>query len=747
VTTAIRVEGLGKQYVLGRQHARDMLREVLVDLFRSVYSRRSDAAVQTIWALQDLSFTLEAGEVLGIVGRNGAGKSTLLKVLSRITRPTTGSIRVRGKVASLLEVGTGFHEELTGRENVYLSGTILGMPKKRIDAKLDDIVAFSEVERFIDTPIKRYSSGMRLRLGFAVAAHLESDILIVDEVLAVGDAAFQRKCLRVMSEFHSSGRTVLFVSHNLAAVQNLCSRAIWIESGRLRQDGSPGEVIKSYLASFATSEGSASDLKGVQERSGSGNIRFQRIELLAPDCSGPATVRSGDSFVIRLSFEAIREITRPLFGIEIHTSLGTVAAQVLTYNSGFEIPVLAPGPGYLDVRINDLNLAPGRYLLTIYAKNQGDIWHDLLPHCTALDVQPSTRYGLMRGLGKNPVVLFECDWELGVGGPGTPRPAGVEPGSAAPGRAPAVARRVSVVICTWNRAELLRQTLERMTRLEVPAGVEWELLVVNNNSTDDTDDVVRTFFGRLPIRVLHEPAPGKSHALNRAVQETSGDYLLFTDDDVLVEPGWLKAYVEAFERWPMAAVFGGPILPWFEGTPPKWLREVFPRIEYAFAALDLGPEVRPLGGYDVPFGANMAIRAREQKQYRYDPNLGPQPGREIRGEEITLVKAMMSGGAEGWWVPGARVQHYIPRSRQTVAAIRRWYRGWGEFLAAKPAHEPGWHFLKRPLWLWRKLVTNEVQYFLLRLAGRPDDWIVRLKEASIARGWFAHYRNGQPESK
>ena len=395
-----------------------MLREVLVDLFASVYSRRRlESSSQTIWALRDLNFVLEAGEVLGIVGRNGAGKSTLLKVLSRITRPTTGSIRVRGKVASLLEVGTGFHEELTGRENVYLSGTILGMPKKRIDTKLDEIVAFAEVEQFMDTPIKRYSSGMRLRLGFAVAAHLESDILIVDEVLAVGDAAFQRKCLQAMSDFHDTGRTVLFVSHNLAAVENLCSRAIWIESGRLREDGSPTEVIKSYLASFATSEGAASDLSRMQERSGTGDIRFTRLELLAPDRSGPASIRSGDSFVLRMHFDAAREITQPSFGVEIQTTLGTVAAQVLTYNSGFDIPVLTEGPGYLDVQINDLNLAPGRYLLTLSAKSPANAPYDILPHCFAINVQPSNRYGLMRGLGRNPVVLLECSWELGTGGP------------------------------------------------------------------------------------------------------------------------------------------------------------------------------------------------------------------------------------------------------------------------------------------------------------------------------------------
>jgi lipopolysaccharide transport system ATP-binding protein len=739
---AIHVEHLGKQFVLGQAQANNMLREVLVDLFRSGGRTRRPVERKTLWALRDISFDLEAGEVLGIVGRNGAGKSTLLKVLSRITRPTTGSIRVRGKVASLLEVGTGFHEELTGRENVYLSGTILGMPKKRIDAKLDEIVAFAEVERFLDTPIKRYSSGMRLRLGFAVAAHLESDILIVDEVLAVGDGAFQRKCLQAMSDFHSSGRTVLFVSHNLAAVQNLCSRAIWIEAGRLRGDGRPVEIIKSYLASFATSSSSMSDLSQVQERSGSGDVRLTRIEFLTPDRTAPAIVRTGDSFVARLHFDARRELTQPEFGMEIHTALGTLAAQVHTYNSGFEIPSLPRGPGFIDVRLDDVNLMPGRYLLTLYVKNQGNLWHDQLPHCTALEVQPSNRYGLMRGLGKNPIVVLDCHWELGTGlrTNSTARPTpdqGTPAGE--PTASPPPCRRLTVVVCTWNRASLLRQTLEGMTALSIPPGIEWELLVVNNNSTDATEDVIRSFQDRLPIRGLYEPAPGKSNALNRAVRFATGEYLVFTDDDVLVDPRWLAAYAEAFDRWPDAAVFGGPILPWYEGTPPEWLVRAFHRIEYAYAALDLGSDPRPLGGDDVPFGANMAVRASAQRSYLYDPALGPRPGNQLRGEEITLVKQMFRDGHRGWWVPEAKVRHYVPRDRQTVKFIRRWYSGWGQYLTRFPAEREGPSLLRRPLWLWRELVARELEYRLRRIGRDPEEWIESLKAASIAWGRFYHY--------
>src|SRR5712664_3253537 len=249
MTESITVENLSKRYELGALQEETQLRDQLVRLLRAPFRKR--APKEILWALREVSFKVDEGEVVGIIGRNGAGKSTLLKILSKITYPTSGRVRTRGRVASLLEVGTGFHEELTGRENIYLNGSILGMKKKEVDVKLDAIVEFSGVQRFIDTPIKHYSSGMRLRLGFAVAAHLEPDVLIVDEVLAVGDAGFQKKCIRAMEGLRNSGRTVLFVSHNLAAVENLCSRGIWIDAGRIRMDGAAKDVIASYMGSFA----------------------------------------------------------------------------------------------------------------------------------------------------------------------------------------------------------------------------------------------------------------------------------------------------------------------------------------------------------------------------------------------------------------------------------------------------------------------------------------------------------------
>lgn len=263
---AIRAEGLSKLYRLGQRRHYTTLGELLSEAVAARFGRRSPSAGRphsahlpdgiaggdSLWALKEISFDVEAGEVLGLIGRNGAGKSTLLKILSRITEPTEGYAEIHGHLGSLLEVGTGFHPDLTGRENTFLNGAILGMKKAEINRKFDEIVAFAEMERFIDTPVKRYSSGMRVRLAFAVAAHLEPEILLVDEVLAVGDAAFQKKCLGKMGDVARKGRTILFVSHNMAAVQSLCRRVIWLDEGQVVRNGDPAEVVSRYLhASFS----------------------------------------------------------------------------------------------------------------------------------------------------------------------------------------------------------------------------------------------------------------------------------------------------------------------------------------------------------------------------------------------------------------------------------------------------------------------------------------------------------------
>jgi lipopolysaccharide transport system ATP-binding protein len=255
--TVIRVENLGKKYIIGHQQQEryTALRDVITNKVKSLGSlinpkaKSENPAFEEFWALKDVSFDIKQGDRVGIIGRNGAGKSTLLKILSRITEPTTGSIKIKGRVASLLEVGTGFHPELTGRENIFLNGAILGMGKEEIKRKFDEIVAFAEVEKFLDTPVKRYSSGMYVRLAFAVAAHLEPEILIVDEVLAVGDAAFQKKCLGKMEDVGKEGRTVIFVSHNMTAVTRLCTRALWLDTGKIKIDGDIYEVSGKYLQS------------------------------------------------------------------------------------------------------------------------------------------------------------------------------------------------------------------------------------------------------------------------------------------------------------------------------------------------------------------------------------------------------------------------------------------------------------------------------------------------------------------
>src|SRR6202030_913553 len=242
----IRAEGLGKQYRVGERERYLTLRDVLMKVVRSPLNFFRPAQAELMWALKDVSLEVLHGEVIGIIGRNGSGKTTLLKILSRITRPTTGSAEIYGSVRTLLEVGTGFHPELTGRENMYLSGAILGMSRREIERKFDTIVAFSGVERFIDTPLKHYSTGMQMRLAFAVAAHLEPDILLVDEVLAVGDLEFQKKCLGKMEEVSGSGRTILFVSHAMSAIAQLCPRALWLRKGQLAADGPAAKVIAEY---------------------------------------------------------------------------------------------------------------------------------------------------------------------------------------------------------------------------------------------------------------------------------------------------------------------------------------------------------------------------------------------------------------------------------------------------------------------------------------------------------------------
>jgi lipopolysaccharide transport system ATP-binding protein len=305
MAAAIEAQELSKRYRLGEfQAAYGTLRESLVHAGRRLTGRESRREVQELWALRDVSFDVQEGEVLGVIGRNGAGKSTLLKVLTRITTPTTGRVEIRGRVGSLLEVGTGFHPELTGRENIYLNGAILGMKRREIQRKLPEIVEFSGVEAFIDTPVKRYSSGMYVRLAFSVAAHLEPEILLVDEVLAVGDAEFQARCLGRMEDFGATGRTVLFVSHNMQAMAQLCDRAILLEGGRVVQDGPSAEVVAHYLQTTAGA-GSSRSWPDLENAPGDELVRLRSVRVMRADGSNADYLDVRQPVGIELAFRVL----------------------------------------------------------------------------------------------------------------------------------------------------------------------------------------------------------------------------------------------------------------------------------------------------------------------------------------------------------------------------------------------------------------------------------------------------------
>jgi len=365
---AIRICKLGKQYRIGLREpppssAAQALRRVLAAPWRRLkaLSGRGGEREQ-FWALRDVSFDVQPGEIVGIIGRNGAGKSTLLKILSRVTEPTEGVAHLRGRVASLLEVGTGFHPELTGRENIYLNGAILGMRRGEIARRFEQIAAFAEIDPFLDTPVKRYSSGMRVRLGFAIAAHLESEILIVDEVLAVGDAQFQRKCLGKMSAVGQQGRTVLFVSHNLTAVRNLCTRAIWLSEGRLVADGEPAAVAQQYLGTTAVAIGVPElDLRGWLARRGSGEARFLHARLLSEDGAVCGVFNRLDPMVIEFTFESCRPSALNLSATCTTADDGIKVLQLAHQDSPGFSPGVVCGRRTVRVRIPALPLQSGRY--------------------------------------------------------------------------------------------------------------------------------------------------------------------------------------------------------------------------------------------------------------------------------------------------------------------------------------------------------------------------------------------------
>jgi lipopolysaccharide transport system ATP-binding protein len=367
--TVIRVEHLSKRYRIGESKARyGSLRESLATAVKAPFQKRDarldphDLVSRSIWALKDVDFEVHQGEVIGIIGRNGAGKSTLLKILTRITRPTSGKVWLRGRVGSLLEVGTGFHLELTGRENVYLNGAVLGMKRKEIDARFAEIVDFAEIEQFLDTPVKHYSSGMYMRLAFAVAAHLETELLLVDEVLAVGDAAFQRKCLGKMGEISKIGRTILFVSHNMAAINSLCTRGILLENGRVILDEIAEETIREYISRVSNS--SDSQVSWISETAPqSDELRFINASILDHELLPASMLDNRKEFYIQLEYEVIK----PIKNLRIGFSLKTVEDILLCGSNDPEgWPDIAREPGrYISqCKIPGFILNDGRYLVS-----------------------------------------------------------------------------------------------------------------------------------------------------------------------------------------------------------------------------------------------------------------------------------------------------------------------------------------------------------------------------------------------
>ncbi len=369
----ISVRNLGKRYRLGLTHE-DLLINRCINGVKNLFRRRGDGkAKKDFWALKDVSFDVEQGEIVGVIGKNGAGKSTLLKILSRITNPTTGEVRLNGRVGSLLEVGTGFHPELTGRENIFLNGAILGMTRPEIKAKFDEIVDFSGVEKFIDTPVKRYSSGMYVRLAFAIAAHLEPEILFVDEVLAVGDAAFQKKCLGKMSEVAKEGRTVLFVSHNMASIVELCPNCLWLDRGRTVERGKAREVVMNYLTFGRPVRADGVIARGMHAHDPL-EICFTRILILGENGEPTSVALFGEPLHIRCEFDVTQALPAARLGIAIFKLDGTLVCA-LHHTDDVTQDILALRPGkYIVDAIVEVPLMPGGYSVDLFAKPDPGFW-------------------------------------------------------------------------------------------------------------------------------------------------------------------------------------------------------------------------------------------------------------------------------------------------------------------------------------------------------------------------------------
>lgn len=415
---AIDIQGLGKRYQLGQREQYKTLRGAFSGLaavrVRRAGRRRAPRKEPrgTIWALDDVSLQVAKGEVVGLIGRNGSGKSTLLKILTRITEPTRGRAVIIGRVGSLLEVGTGFHPELTGRENIYLNGAILGMKRAEIGSKFDEIVAFAEIERFIDTPVKRYSSGMYVRLAFAVAAHLETEILLVDEVLAVGDAAFQRRCLGKMSDAAHEGRTVLFVSHAMNTVQQLCDRVVLLRSGVLVADGPPSEVVPSYLSDASNREDGIFDLAHHPARVAGREPLIRQLVLRGAGPTPTASFFPDEPLRVELTIDAPERIRDPRLAVAIEDSSGRRIMTLASYFQAGHVPDIEGNRRIVCV-LPELRLGSGRYLLSVSLGTKYTPLLDSIDNAAWLQVGWRNNYGNGEPyLSVHGPVLADSRWEF-----------------------------------------------------------------------------------------------------------------------------------------------------------------------------------------------------------------------------------------------------------------------------------------------------------------------------------------------
>jgi ABC-type polysaccharide/polyol phosphate transport system ATPase subunit len=392
--SVISVEGVSKRFRLYHERNQSL---------KSALMRRGRVRYDEFWALKDVSFEVRPGMTFGLVGHNGSGKSTMLKCIARILRPEKGKISVDGRMSALLELGAGFHPELSGRENVYLNGSILGMSKRQLEQKFDEIVGFAGLERFIDMPVKNYSSGMYVRLGFSIAINVDPDILLVDEVLAVGDEEFQRKCLERVADLREAGKTIVVVTHALGTVRNLCDEAIWLENGVVREIGPGGDIADAYLGQVHVDR--EEDESGHGTRWGSGDVRIVRVDLHGPNGQPTEQIRTGDEVTFRLHYEAARSVERPVFGLGVFTLEGVQVSGPNTREAGVWVEQV-DGAGVVELHIDRLLLLPGSYVVSAAATDE-TISHTFDHRHKALhfDVKPGTPHETYGG-----VISFDGRW-------------------------------------------------------------------------------------------------------------------------------------------------------------------------------------------------------------------------------------------------------------------------------------------------------------------------------------------------